>query len=278
MAFFDVRFYLVLVLFLGLLIAFSVKRVGIRSLLARLVEKFTMGLSVNYQPIVDLHSSKWGGAEALVRFRFFGKEVGPNKILFVCRVLGINKHLTRAICKRVAADYYSSLRICSGIYISINLTIDDLKDETFPGFVSELFKSYGLPEDRVVFEITEQYEIPFKDILPNVLYLQKLNFRIALDDFGAGYSGLQALERLPINIIKMDKCFFSQQERKFLNMQKYVWQMAKQMRIVFVAEGIETQFEHKIVGIQGIRYAQGWFYSKALSATEFTRNFLVKNF
>lgn len=276
MAFLDIRFYYLLVMFSGLLIAFCVKKTFISTLLARLAERL-VSLSVHYQPIVDLHSSKWYGAEALVRFSFFGKEVRPNKILFVCRALGINTFLTRAICKRVAKDYYSNLRVCSGIYLSINLTIEDLKDETFPGFVSELFKSYGLTEDRIVFEITEQHQIPFKDILPNVLYLQKLNFRIALDDFGSGYSGLQALERLPINIIKMDKCFFSQQEKKFLNMQNYMWQMSKQMRIVFVAEGIETRFEHKIVGIQGIRYAQGWFYSKALSATEFTRMFLVKN-
>lgn len=234
-------------------------------------------INIEYQPIVDLHSNQWVGCEALLRLTFLGKKINPQVVFLATAAFGLNRFLTRMICKRVAEDYHKTIRSCENIYISINLTLEDLKDREFPVFVHSLFKRHGLAPEHVTFEITEKYKLPYDYVLPQIIELRGMGFRIALDDFGIGYSGLESFERLPIDIVKLDRSFFSCSGKKFNPVWKEIFKISCKMKICFIAEGIEYPIEHRNIASQNVRFAQGWFYSKSMSAREFTNAFLIQN-
>lgn len=180
------------------------------------------------------------------------------------------------ICKRIAQDYSEYLSACRGIYFTINLTAEDLQDKSFPSFVDALFNAHGLSRRDVTFEITEKHSYDYGEIIEQLITLKGLGFKIALDDFGTGYSGLESFERLPIDIVKLDRSFFSNDHKKYNPAWKQIFKMISDFDVDFIAEGIETHTEHSGIKSQNVRYAQGWFYSKALGAKEFTRQFLFK--
>ncbi|WAC46455.1 EAL domain-containing protein [Pseudomonas sp. SL4(2022)] len=233
-------------------------------------------LEIRYQPIVDMNTKQWVGAEALLRCTLNGQNIGPNVLIPMAQRAGLMRQLTRRVCTRVAEDHTSLMWACKDFYISINLSAEDVLDESFPEFTKSLFAHYQVPSSRIVFEITEE---SLNDKAKAIVQLNKLReqgHKIAIDDFGTGYSSMSHLDTLPADILKIDRSFITPDKLKYHNgIWWHIISMARVQGLTVIAEGIETDDQADILSYAGVNIAQGWLYSKDLSASNLARHFFM---
>lgn len=229
-------------------------------------------LSLEYQPIVDLRTGQWRGAEALLRWSAKGQSINPALIVAEAERCGLVCDLTRWVCRRVAEDYAAFFQHGAGRYFTINLSAKDLADPHFVDFVSALFTQYDVPAACIVFELTESVMVDKEQAVSQLQRLHDLGHRIALDDFGTGYSSLSYLEYLPVDILKMDRSFLSPHRYRSPDaMWRQVLSIAKTLHLTVVAEGVECAEQAEVLCRAGVPLAQGWLYSEALPAQQFVR-------
>lgn len=226
-------------------------------------------LSVHYQPIVNLHTGAWCGAEALLRWRIKGKTLSPALVVAEAQRCGLTCELTRWICRRVAEEYVLFFQQCEGLYITINLSAEDLADPQFSDFISALFAQYQVPATAIVFELTESVVVEKDAAALQMQRLKDLGYRIAVDDFGTGYSNLAYLDVLPIDILKIDRSFLALDRCHASNaMWRQVLRIAQSMQYSVVAEGVEFPEQAHLLSQAGVTLAQGWLYAAALPARQ----------
>jgi sensor c-di-GMP phosphodiesterase-like protein len=234
-------------------------------------------LAVHYQPIVDMHSGIWLGAEALLRWPNKGSQFNPEAIVSVLERAGLMPNVTRWVCKQVVEEYSQTLWACDSFYVTINLAADDVMDSTFPDFIKQLLSEYRLPASRFAFEVTERLALDSRHAAIQLNRLRALGHLIVLDDFGTGYSNLAYLDQLPVDIIKIDKSFTLRTESSSANIiLSHVLNMAKKLDIDVVVEGIETDDQAERVSALGAQKAQGWLYSKDLPAHDLVRAYFSR--
>ncbi|WP_171057385.1 EAL domain-containing protein [Pseudomonas fluorescens] len=229
-------------------------------------------LSLEYQPIVDLRTGQWRGAEALLRWSAKGQSINPALIVAEVERSGLVCDLTRWVCRRVAEDYAAFFQHGAGRYFTINLSAKDLADPHFVEFVSALFTQYDVPAACIVFELTESVMVDKEQAVAQLQRLHDLGHRIALDDFGTGYSSLSYLEHLPVDILKIDRSFLSAHRYRSPDaMWRQVLSIAKTLHLTVVAEGVESTEQAEVLWRAGVPLAQGWLYSEALPPQQFVR-------
>ncbi|QXH74833.1 EAL domain-containing protein [Pseudomonas atacamensis] len=231
-------------------------------------------LSMAYQPIVDLRTGEWVGMEALIRWSQHGNIISPCIFVPLAERSGIIRELTRWVVGRVAADFSRHFRSCKGLYITINLSVQDIEDHSFVDFVYELFSRNNIPPQRIVFEVTEG---ALMNRPRGALQLQRLRergHRIAIDDFGTGYSSLAQIEELPVDILKLDRSFIGVDK---INAPDALWRhivsIASSLRLTVVAEGVETPDQVEALIDGDVKFCQGWLFSKALPPAVFAKHF-----
>ncbi|MFJ3372801.1 EAL domain-containing protein [Pseudomonas sp. NPDC086251] len=226
-------------------------------------------LTLHYQPIVDLRTGDWRGAEALLRWSVKGQALSPAMVVAEAQRCGLTCALTRWICRRVAEEYSAFFQYCDGLYITINLSAEDLADSHFSDFVSALFSEYHVPAAVIVFELTESVVLDKEVAATQMQRLKAMGYRIAVDDFGTGYSNLAYLEQLPIDILKIDRSFLTLDRCHASNaMWRQVLRIAQAMHYSVVAEGVEFTEQAHLLSQAGVTLAQGWLYSPALPARQ----------
>ncbi|MCP1489740.1 sensor c-di-GMP phosphodiesterase-like protein [Pseudomonas fluorescens] len=229
-------------------------------------------MSLSYQPIVDLRTGQWRGAEALLRWNVKGQIISPALVIAEVERCGLICDLTRWVCQRVAEDYAAFFQYGAGQYFTINLSARDLADPQFVDFVSALFMQYNVPAAFIVFELTESVLVDKEQAASQLQRLHDLGHRIALDDFGTGYSSLSYLEYLPIDILKMDRSFITSHRYRAPDaMWRQVLGIATTLQLTVVAEGVEFAEQAELLSRAGVALAQGWLYSEALSAQQFVQ-------
>ncbi|WP_130905497.1 MULTISPECIES: EAL domain-containing protein [unclassified Pseudomonas] len=226
-------------------------------------------LNLHYQPIVDLRTGDWRGAEALLRWSVKGRTLSPAMVVAEAQRCGLTNELTRWICRRVAEEYAAFFQYCDSLYITINLSAEDLADSQFADFVSALFREYHVPAAVIVFELTESVVLDKDAAASQMRRLKELGHRIAVDDFGTGYSNLAYLEHLPIDILKIDRSFLTLDRcHASKAMWRQVLRIAQTMQYSVVAEGVEFTEQAHLLSQAGVTLAQGWLYSPALPARQ----------
>ncbi|MHC8346683.1 EAL domain-containing protein [Pseudomonas sp. RT6P73] len=230
-------------------------------------------IKVHYQPIVDIPSGKWLGAEALLRWPAKGSTFNPETIITELEQRDLMKNVTRWVCRQVIEEYSQVLWACDEFfYITINLSAADVTDPTFPDFIKQLLDTYKLPASRFAFEVTERVALDRERAAVQLNRLRAEGHRIVLDDFGTGYSSLSYLDQLPVDIIKIDKSFTVRCETASSNIiLSHLLQMARKLDIDVVVEGIETMRQAGRISALGAEKAQGWLYSRDLPAPALVR-------
>ncbi|MDI2145865.1 EAL domain-containing protein [Pseudomonas sp. ITA] len=229
-------------------------------------------LTLNYQPIVDLRTGQWRGAEALLRWSVRGQLISPLRIVSEVERSGLVGDLTRWVCRRVAEDYATFFQHGDGQYFTINLSGDDLADPQFVDFISALLAQYNVPAAFIVFELTESVLVDKDRATVQLQRLRDRGHRIALDDFGTGYSNLSYLEHLPIDILKIDRSFLALERYRAPDaMWRQVLGIARALQLSVVAEGVEYPEQAEVLSRAAVPLAQGWLYSEALSAQQFAQ-------
>jgi predicted signal transduction protein with EAL and GGDEF domain len=224
-----------------------------------------------YQPIVRLSDGRTVGAEALLRWdhHIYGN-VPPNEFIPLAEqtgvVIPIGAWAIEQACMSAVGWADDSM------FVTVNVSGVQLREATFVDGVRRSLRLSGLAADRLVLEITESTLIDDSDIATDQLReLRSFGIRTALDDFGTGYSSLAYVQRLPLDIIKIDKEFVqSVDELRSQALANTIVSMARNLGLRTVAEGVETESQALELARLGCEFAQGYLFFKPLSAVAMT--------
>ena len=229
-------------------------------------------LSVYYQPRVHLESGTIVGVEALARWAPGHSPEGiveANEFLPVAEETGLISQIDAWV-QRHAFDDVARWR-AEGFKpcLSVNASPQQIEGGDFVQHIDELLHTSGLPAHALALEITE--ETLTRDIesaVPKLDYLRRRGVRIVIDDFGTGYSSLSHLRRFPIDALKLDHRFVSGIEAGHANIVEAIAGIARGLRLDLMAEGVETRRELAYLREHGCLEAQGFLFSRPISADE----------
>lgn len=251
--------------------AFDVARIefGMETELRRAVE--AGALRLNFQPIVDLSTGEVVKFEALARWRNArGDEVSPADFIPVAEESGLIVPLGRwaldAAARTLAAWDAAAGGSC-GVAMAVNLSAIQLQRDDIPAIVAHTLGRYGLRGERFALELTESALITDPDSITRTMRaLKGLGTTLAMDDFGTGYSNLGYLQKLPIDLLKIDRSFVTRMltDRDKVAIVRAVLSLAQALGMKTAAEGIETLELGQTLAALGCTYGQGFTYSRPL--------------
>ena len=239
--------------------------------------KDDLGLALYYQPVVDIHSYRIVSLEALARWSSeeFGA-VSPTRFIPVAEETGLivelgdwvfNSACQQALAWRDAG--FMEMRV------AINISFQQLRQEDF---VERLAEAAGTinrnGSNLLAIELTESELMDdVETTIRQIDQLKKHNFTIYIDDFGTGYSSLSYLQRLPVDILKIDQSFVSTlgQSESSDTIVRTIIALAHGLKLKTIAEGVETTEQLALLQELGCDYAQGFLFSKPRPAEEITR-------
>lgn len=230
-------------------------------------------LCVHYQPIMDLTNHRCVGAETLIRWQH--PEQGllmPLVFLPLAEQTGMIRPLTRWLIRRIESECQYLLMNHPDLHISLNLSSYDLGCDGHKASFEDLLFQH-IPHEQVIYEITEQNFIPDHALTANevIQSLRKKGAKVALDDFGTGYSSLSYLHRFPVDYLKIDKVFVDGifNENSSSSLIDHIISIAHSMNCIVTAEGIEHSHQLQYLREKGVKYGQGWYFSKPLPLDKF---------
>jgi len=225
------------------------------------------------QPKYDAATGKICGAEALIRWiNSEGKLIPPGAFIPLAENNGFVRNLDREMFALVCQFQKSLLESgMTPVPVSVNVSRQLLYDKTFADDYCSYIQYTGIPAELVELEITESTLFEDISLFRNTLEkLRSYGFRILMDDFGTGYSSLMMLHTVPIDVMKLDKSFIDDYEdEKGSSIIQCVLNLAKQLRIPVVAEGVETEEQYIYLRNSGCDVIQGFYFSKPIPKDEF---------
>ncbi len=233
-------------------------------------------LTVYYQPKVESGTSKVVGGEALVRWRKSdGTFIYPNDFIPYFEESGLIVDVDYYVYDEVFSSIKRRLdKGLSAVPISMNVSRVHLESDKFVKYIEHLFEKYKIPAMYIEFELTENIYIKnFQKTLDLILSLKKLGVKISMDDFGSGYSSLNVLNSLPIDVLKIDKVFLGDESKPLEPSQKIIIKtvidMATKLNMVTVCEGVESKEQNEFLTSVGCDMIQGFFYEKPMPEENF---------
>jgi len=227
---------------------------------------------LEYQPVIDLHTGKWVGAEALLRWdQRGGSIVYPDSFIAIAEESGLINELTERVVALADNDMAAFLRETDDFSLSLNLSASDLVSEKLPELLGNLREACGGGEGGIIVELTERMLLSPEAAARNIANLRDQGIRVSIDDFGTGYSSLSYLEIMKFDTLKIDRLFVEaiDTEAATNRVVLHIIKMAQTLGLEIIAEGVERQKQVDFLREHGVRYAQGWLYSPAVSAEEF---------
>lgn len=233
----------------------------------------TNALDVYFQPQVALASGRCVSAEALVRWnRADGRPVDPGLISRVAEERGLVGQLTQFVLNN--ALRLQAMWAAQGIElgVSINLSSATLSEESYPLYVEQALQTWGVEPRHLTLELTESLivksEHAARDFFDSV---RAIGCRLALDDFGIGYSSFDYLRKFPVDELKIDQSFVRDAAggRNDLRIAKSLIEVARTFELQTVAEGIESAEAAHALGAAGCDLGQGYLWSRPLPPDEF---------
>ncbi len=231
---------------------------------------------VYLQPKHDTVTGAIAGAEALVRW--IHPELGfisPGEFIPLFErngfVTKLDKYIWEEVC-RVLHRWIQEDR--KTIPISVNVSRADFDVLDLAEKIGELVDSYEIPHELIHFEVTESaYTDNPQLMISAVSVLRDMGFLIEMDDFGSGYSSLNMLSELPIDMLKLDMRFmqknsFSSQTSK-RSILSFTISLSKWMQLPTIAEGVETKEDVELLKVMGCNYIQGFYFAKPMPVVDF---------
>jgi EAL domain-containing protein (putative c-di-GMP-specific phosphodiesterase class I) len=230
---------------------------------------------------VDAADGNLRAVEALIRWtRPEHGKVFPDEFIPVAEASDLIIELDRWVLRtaaRQATAWAASGELGTGTAMSVNVSGRHLLSERLHDHVREVLADTGLDPRRLVLEITET--VLLTDIPTAAMQLdavRALGVRVAVDDFGTGYTSLAALQGLPIDTIKVDRSFVSGiHEAKQQSLVALVTQLGHQLGVTVVAEGVETEEQLSTLRSLGCDEIQGYFISRPVPEPELRSRFTI---
>jgi len=226
-----------------------------------------------YQPIVDIRTGQLRGAEVLVRWRKpDGTLVLPGAFIPLIESSDLIHDLTRTLMRKVCIEAGPAIGRRPDLKISFNFAGKLFSEPTIVTEVRNIFANSPLKFSQVVLEVTERDPIEnFTETRQIIAALQGLGVRIAIDDVGTGHSGLSYMLKLGVDIIKIDKMFVDAigTDRNSTTIVETLVDLARNMRMDVVAEGVENFEQVMHLRALGVRLAQGYVFAPPLPGSSF---------
>ncbi|TQR84839.1 bifunctional diguanylate cyclase/phosphodiesterase [Mycobacterium hodleri] len=227
-------------------------------------------LDLVYQPKVSLRTLKAVGVEALIRWPHpeFGL-LEPADFLSLARENGLMEALTDFVLDRALEDAAGWRKAGVDMPVAINLSAPSLNDEALPGTVLSALAKHGLPPAILTVEITEDVLVSSVARARSVLdELRSSGVRVAIDDFGSGYAAMTYLHEFPVDELKLDRQFIGPivHDERAASIVLSVVNLANEFGLTCVAEGVEDRATAELLRTYGCEFAQGHYFSKAVTA------------
>jgi predicted signal transduction protein with EAL and GGDEF domain len=247
------------------------RRFSIETELRRALDKDQLKLF--YQPLIDLKSGEVAGFEALARWTHEDRgEISPTEFIPVAEESGLILQLGRWAMDTAAQTLAGWDRDAGEqlpLYVGVNLSAIQVARDDIAAVVASALKASGLTGDRLTLELTESSIVQDPVRATRVFdALKSLDATVAMDDFGTGYSSLAYLQRLPIDVLKIDKSFVSGMmvDADAVAIVRAVLSLAEALGMSTTAEGIETVELATTLATLGCASGQGFYFARPLPA------------
>ncbi|HEY4553367.1 MAG TPA: EAL domain-containing protein [Bacillaceae bacterium] len=238
--------------------------------------------TIHYQPQVNLKNGEILSFEALLRWnnRKFGT-VSPSHFIPVAEdtglIIPIGEWVIREVCRQISVWRSKGH---TGIRVAVNISPRQFMEPNLPSVIKMALEEYGLPASMLEIEITEGAMEDTRATLGILHRLKDLGVILSVDDFGTGYSSLNYLKRFPIDILKIDQSFVKEIMENYKNaaITKTIIHLAHSLGLEVVAEGVEEEVQADFLAEANCEKAQGYFFSRPVSAEQIEEKILLKAF
>ena len=223
-----------------------------------------------FQPKYDMWSGKIIGAEALARWKHpvMGM-ISPADFIPVFErngfIIKLDEYIWEQVCKTIRGWMNRGI---TPVPVSVNVSRVHLYNKNFCNGIIELCSRYGVPHNLIELEITESAytECP-QELVPVMEVLQQEGFTFSMDDFGSGYSSLNILKDIPVDMVKFDLRFLEDARKGKQvgqSILKNMIQLMKDLKVSILAEGVETKSQVDFLKDVDCHYAQGFYYARPM--------------
>ncbi len=224
--------------------------------------------AVEYQPVVELATSRVMGVEALVRWWRDGVSVPPEEFIGTAEESGLmvplGNWVLREACRQVAEWREGHWQIG----LSINLRPREIAAPRFVESVADALEESGLPPDALTLEVREEVLVDgAEELITRLSALRDLGVRLAIDDFGTGYASLAFLRQLPVDVIKIDPSFVTGlgRDETLTLLTRTIARVGRDLGLTVVAEGVERPEQLELLREMGCPRAQGYLVSRPMA-------------
>lgn len=222
-----------------------------------------------FQPIINLENRNLEGFEALVRLHDKTRGIiAPSEFLATAErsdlIIALGDRVLE-LALRGLANARQQGKLGENAFVSVNISGRQLLEGDLPSRIAAALQRESLPPESLQLELTETVLISNLAFAKRTLNaLRKAGIRIALDDFGAGYSSLNYLQELPVDVLKVDRRFVRHVDRNQARtaILKTIAALSEALNIPLIAEGVETEAEAATLAQLGVPYAQGYLFAK----------------
>ncbi|OEZ55907.1 bifunctional diguanylate cyclase/phosphodiesterase [Duganella sp. HH105] len=236
------------------------------------------GLSLAYQPKVDLASGALVGVEALSRWVHPDKgAVSPAVFIPLVETTELIHPFTRHVMGEAVVQCRRWLDAGHRVPVAVNISVNNLMDASFVDMVRALLAQHAVPAGLLELELTEGALMRNPETaLRRLAELRALGLKLSIDDFGTGYASLAYLKKLPVDSLKIDKSFIlglagDEADKRIV---RSTIQLAHSFGMVVVAEGVETQEVADLLRKKGCDLVQGYLYARPLPAADLAAQWL----
>ncbi|MBY2479137.1 bifunctional diguanylate cyclase/phosphodiesterase [Clostridioides difficile] len=231
---------------------------------------------VHLQPKIELDTGEIQGSEALVRWKNPDKGlIPPNEFIPFFEkngfVINLDLYVLEEICIQLRKWINAGI---NPVTISVNVSRIHLYCNNFIETYKNIIDKYGIPAKYIELELTENIIFDNFDILIDIMNnLKEIGFLISMDDFGSGYSSLNMLKEIPMDILKLDQKFIMEtynSNRSKIIVTKVI-EMAKELGMKVVSEGVETEEQFELLKEVKCDMAQGYLFGKPMPIEEFEK-------
>ncbi len=238
-----------------------------------------------YQPILELETGRLAGVEALVRWHHPERGIVPPSVFIPLaeedseRIVPLGKWILREACRQ-AKVWHDLALLDAPFHIAVNISVRQLQYSNLVEDVTIALTDFQLDARALVLEITESALMQRTDLMLRTLQeLKTLGVRLAIDDFGMGYSSLSYLHRFPVDILKIDKSFIDRlgEESAGAGLTSAIIALGATLRMETVAEGVEHASQAVELKRLNCRFAQGYYFSRPITPEQVEAEWIGKS-
>jgi EAL domain-containing protein (putative c-di-GMP-specific phosphodiesterase class I) len=225
---------------------------------------------LHYQPIIEVHTGAVKGIEALVRWQHPTRgRIEPGRFIALAEETGLIVPIGRWILREACAQAQHLDPTPDGPHIAVNISAVQLHSPHLAADVTDALLVSGLAPARLLLELTESTMIhDYVDAAERLAALRAMGVRIALDDFGAGYTSLRQLQSFPVDVVKLDQSFIKTTMENDSGVLDGLISMANSLGLETVGEGIEETAQLNRLREAHCQYAQGYLFSRPVPVTQ----------